>query len=271
MSLNCANNSLARNLGVFFARIKGKHYRTGKLVEVRTMMHVIKGDAILLSRKSLRGLGVIEDEFPQIGKYLGTADIESIQSDSMDHSQETSYEDSSWRIDGIKEDSIGDKTQTKNPAIRQPEGECDPESEIPCSCPRRRFIDAPSTLPMPAVESNREALEEFIKSHYKAGAFNVCKRQPWPITSGPPMRIHTNPSAVPTYYRKPTKVPLHFRDEVRAGLEADVKKGIIRRVPDGTPDTWCSRMVIQPKKNGRARRTVDLSGLSKAGRRSVTF
>ena len=47
---------------------------------------------------------------------------------------------------------------------------------------------------------------------------------------------------------KPTKVPLHFRDEVRAGLEADVKKGIIRRVPDGTPDTWCLRMVIQPKK-----------------------
>ena len=36
------------------------------------------------------------------------------------------------------------------------------------------------------------------------------------------------------------------------------------RVPVGIKDSWCARMVIQPKKNGRARRTVDLSGLSKA-------
>ena len=62
--------------------------------------------------------------------------------------------------------------------------------------------------------------------------------------------------------RKPTKVPLHFRGEVKAGLEVDVKKGVLERVPVGEADTWCSCMVIQPKKNGRARRTVDLSGLS---------
>jgi hypothetical protein len=68
------------------------------------------------------------------------------------------------------------------------------------------------------------------------------------------------------YCRRPTKVPLHFREEVKAGLEADVRKGVLERVPVGEADTWCSRMVIQPKKNGRARRTVDLSGLSKAGR-----
>ena len=44
----------------------------------------------------------------------------------------------------------------------------------------------------------------------------------------------------------------------------DVKKGVLERVPVGQADSWCSRMV--PKKNGRARRTVDLSGLSRAGR-----
>ena len=53
---------------------------------------------------------------------------------------------------------------------------------------------------------------------------------------------------------------LHFRDELRAGLEAYVKKGVLERVPMGEPDTWCSCMVIQPKKLGRARRTVDMSG-----------
>jgi hypothetical protein len=80
------------------------------------------------------------------------------------------------------------------------------------------------------------------------------------------MKIHTPPDAHRTYCRRPTKVPLHFREEVKAGLEADVKKEVLDRVPVGEADSWCSRMVIQPKKNGRARRTVDLSGLSKAGR-----
>ena len=66
------------------------------------------------------------------------------------------------------------------------------------------------------------------------------------------MRIHTSAGMVCIFCRRATKVPLHFR----AGLEADVKNGLLERVPIGEPDTWCSRMVIQPKKSGRARRTV---------------
>jgi hypothetical protein len=119
---------------------------------------------------------------------------------------------------------------------------------------------------MPATASNRKVLEDFIKNHYKAGAFNTCKKQHWLITAGPPMNIHTPPDAPRVYCRRPTKVPLHFREEVKTGLEADVKKGVLETVPVGEADTWCSSMVIQPKKNGGARRTVDLSGLSKAGR-----
>ena len=56
-----------------------------------------------------------------------------------------------------------------------------------------------------------------------------------------------------------------FQGSVKADIEADVKKGILERVPAGEHDTWCSRMVIQPKKSGKARRTVDLSYLSKHG------
>jgi hypothetical protein len=150
------------------------------------------------------------------------------------------------------------KNNVTKAAVRQPMGECDSESDLPCSCQRRVFVEPPDQLPVPATASNRKVLEEYIKNHFKAGAFNTCKRQHWPITAGPPMKIHTPPEAPRTYCRRPTKVPLHFREEVKAGLEADIKKGVL--------DTWCSRMVIQPKKNGRARRTVDLSGLSKAGR-----
>ena len=52
---------------------------------------------------------------------------------------------------------------------------------------------------------------------------------------------------------------------VKADIEAGVMKGILERVPVGEPDSWCSRLVIQEKKNGKARRTVDLSYLSKFG------
>jgi hypothetical protein len=47
------------------------------------------------------------------------------------------------------------------------------------------------------------------------------------------MRIHTPEDAVPKYCRKPTRVPLHFMKEVRARLEADVKKEVLERVHVG--------------------------------------
>ena len=61
-------------------------------------------------------------------------------------------------------------------------------------------------------------------------------------------------------------MPIHFKDRVEAEIRRDVRLGVLEEVPPNTPTTWCSRMVIQPKKNCRARRTVDLSGLSRAGR-----
>ena len=40
--------------------------------------------------------------------------------------------------------------QTIRTAIRQPPGECDPESDLPCSYPRRSFAEPPDQLTMPA-------------------------------------------------------------------------------------------------------------------------
>ena len=79
------------------------------------------------------------------------------------------------------------------------------------------------------------------------------------------MRIHTKPETIPYCCKKPTMVPLNFRAQVKADIEADMKKGILERVPAGEHDAWLSRMVIQEKKNGKVRRTVDVSYLSKHG------
>jgi hypothetical protein len=65
--------------------------------------------------------------------------------------------------------------------------------------------------------------------------------------------------------KKPTLVPLNFRAQVKADIEVDVKKAIPERVPAGRHNTWCSRIVFQEKNNGKTRRTVVLSYLSKQG------
>ena len=83
------------------------------------------------------------------------------------------------------------------------------------------------------------------------------------------MKIHMHPDAVPVVVHKPAPVPLHYREEVRAQLRADVQRGVLRKVGPGEPVKWCARMIIQPKKDGRPRRTVDLSGLTKAGIRET--
>ena len=84
------------------------------------------------------------------------------------------------------------------------------------------------------------ALKDFIKDWYAASAYNVCKIRP--RTAGPAMK----PDAAPVYVTKPSPVPLHFRQEVKAGLDANVAKGVLERVPMGTANTWCTRMVITP-------------------------
>ena len=50
---------------------------------------------------------------------------------------------------------------------------------------------------------------------------------------------------------------------MKAGLDRDVKLGVLERVPTNTPVTYCSRMVIATKSNGTPRRTVDLQALNR--------
>jgi len=59
-------------------------------------------------------------------------------------------------------------------------------------------------------------------------------------------------------HHKPVPVPLHWREAVKQGLDQDVRLGVIEPVPVGEPVTWCHRMVVCAKKNGKPRRTVDL-------------
>ena len=57
------------------------------------------------------------------------------------------------------------------------------------------------------------------------------------------MKIHMKPDTKPYCCKRPTMVPLHYRNQVKGDLVADMKKGVLERVPDSEHDTWCSRMV----------------------------
>jgi hypothetical protein len=79
MELNCANAAPTGMLGVFYARIKGKHYKTGNMIETKAMLYVIEGDVCLLSRKTLKPLGCLPGGFPRVGELLEAATVKSIE------------------------------------------------------------------------------------------------------------------------------------------------------------------------------------------------
>ena len=48
-----------------------------------------------------------------------------------------------------------------------------------------------------------------------------------------------------------------------------MKRGVLKKVESGVKDTWCTKLVITTKKDGKPRITVDLSALTKAGIRET--
>jgi hypothetical protein len=82
-----------------------------------------------------------------------------------------------------------------------------------------------------------------------------------------PIRIHVDDTATPVAARTAATVPIHWRDEISDMLAQDVALGVIEKVEIGTPMTWCTRMHVVAKWDGRPRRTVDLRPLNTACKR----
>ena len=83
------------------------------------------------------------------------------------------------------------------------------------------------------------------------------------------MRLMVDPTAKPVAHHTPIHVPLHWQDDVKAGIDQDVRLGVLEPVPIGEPVTWCHRMVICAKKNGKPRRTVDFQPLNAHAKRET--
>ena len=147
---------------------------------------------------------------------------------------------------------------------------CEAEDAERCSCPTRiETPDRPVTIPFLPTPENVPQLKKWLMSTFASSAFNTCTYQPLQEMKGPPVRVSFKQGAQPHAVHTPIKVPLHWEKQVQADLERDVRLGIIERVPPGTPTTWCSRMIVTPKKDGTPRRTVDLQKLNAATRRET--
>ena len=135
----------------------------------------------------------------------------------------------------------------------------------PCKCPVRVLPPPPpASLPYPGTAENVQKLEDFIKNHYKASTMNMCEHQPLPLIKGsPPLELHLDTKARPVACHRASPVPIHYQNQVKADIDRDVRLGVLEPVPIGTPTTWISRMVIQAKKSGKPRRTVDLQPVNR--------
>ena len=174
---------------MFFAKVRGEHHETEEVIESRTMVYVIKGDIILVSKAVLETLGCIPKSFPQVGQFLADGDealtgrafavnpdpiglMSDCSKDPNIPEADTKIDDKSKPVNPSANAAVAGKTSYKanklgvtrsnqpkmageiiekktvtKAAVRQPKGECDPESDLPCSCPRRVFVEPPTSCP----------------------------------------------------------------------------------------------------------------------------
>ena len=233
--VDSGNNEYARSKQAWHIYPRCRHLNirySGKtsngIRESRQIVYVTDVDnKVFLSREACVSLGIISDQFPKVGE-IAKRTTTNATSDAPEHLHNDS---------GLTAD---------------------------CSCPKRDLPPQPPTqLPCPATDGNRETLRQFLLDHYNGSTFNTCEHQPLPTMSGPPLKLMIDPEATPFAYHTPIPVPLHWRAGVTTGLDRDVLLGVIEPVPVGEPVTWCHRMVVCAKKDGKPRRIVDFQPLSK--------
>ena len=140
----------------------------------------------------------------------------------------------------------------------------------PCRCPKRTTTpDRPEFVPFPATTDNIPRLKEWLLEQFRSSAFNTCTYQPLQEMKGAPVTASFKEGSLPHAVHTPIPVPHHWKKQVKEDIDRDVRLGIIEPVPQGTQTTWCSRMIITPKKDGTPRRTVDLQKLNNATSRET--
>ena len=130
--------------------------------------------------------------------------------------------------------------------------------------------ERPNRIPFAPIKENRQKLQQWLVEAFASSAFNTCTHQPLQGMTGVPMKaVRKKPGGKLPQVFTPIPVPFHWKQQVKADLDRDVRLGIIEPVPQGEVTECCSRMVIAPKANGKPRRTVDFQELNDATLREI--
>ena len=106
----------------------------------------------------------------------------------------------------------------------------------PCGCPRReKPPPVPTKHPFAAQGENRSKLQEYLLDYYSSSTFNTCEHQLLPMMQGPPLILMVHPDAAPVAHHTPVPVPVHWQEEVKAGLDRDVSTRCDRACPRWRP------------------------------------
>ena len=196
LKMHAANNKGITILGAIILRFAGKD-KHGNMIETRQITYVTNNsDKLYISREACVCLQMITDTFPTIGDTNGNQTIHTLN-------------------DGPPVNDSNDSGLATE-----------------CNCPRRQMPPSPPTkLPFPANENNRETLRQYRLNHYQSSTFNTCEHQPLPMMEGPPLQLMVDLSATPVAIHTPVPVPIHWRDDIKAGLDRDVRLGVIEPVP----------------------------------------
>ena len=161
---------------------------------------------------------------------------------------------------------IGAAKPTQEPTSNVVEVAIEPQEDTcPSSCVKRTSTPGlPRELPFPPLPENIPKFEEYCKTTYASSVFNKCPHQLLPeMGDSPPLKIHVDPDAEPVAHQKTGFVPLHLYDLVMADIKRDIAMGVLEYHPINEPVTWCHKMIICTKQDGKPRRTIDMSPLNK--------
>lgn len=253
MQMHAANNNKIAILGAVLIQFSGTTAE-GDILSTRQLTYVTdQSDKLFLSREGCIKLGMISETFPTVGdisRKLCSSQSEEVHTDA-------SY--------------CGTTTiLAENVALTNHVTDTDTTPNDLCGCPRRELPPPkPLKLPVPATGDNVRSLEEYLLNYYKSSTFNTCPHQLLPLMNAPQLRLYIDDHASPVAHNKPIPVPIHWQDEVKSGLDQDVRLGVLEPVPIGTTVTWCHQMVICAKKDGKPRRTIDFQALNKYAKRET--
>ena len=230
--MSAANKQPIQIDGAIVLRLSGEGEH-GTKYECAVMVFVSpQTEDFFLSKEAMQQLAIIPKDFPRVG----AADVPQI----------CNIQNPSPVEDTVNNLAVGAKSTI-------------------CDCLQRsKPPGIPKQLPMECKPENIEKFEKWCKEQYASSTFNKCPHQTLPeLNCGPHMKIHVDPDVEPVVDYKPSVIPLHVEEQVIADLRRDIAMGVLEPAPMNEPVTWCHRMVISVKPDGKGRRTIDLSTLNK--------